>query len=99
MESDKKNSIIIKEIIKALYNNMKTYDIVINNIDLISRKTLCDMSESNYEYIFEIGINELEKLMKDNSENVSFQCDNILNITELFKEIIKKNNIKFNTFL
>ena len=94
MESDKKSSFIIKVIIKALYNNMKTYDIVINNIDLISRKTLCDISETNYELIIEIGINELEQIMKDNSENINFQCDNILNIVELFNEIIKKNKEK-----
>ena len=83
-----------KEIIKSLYNNMKIKDIIVNNIDLLSRKTLCEMSELNYELIFELGIKELEELMSNNSENLNNICDNILNIVELFNEMIKKNKGK-----
>ena len=88
------NSNAMKEIIKSLYNNMKTKDIIVNNIDLLSRKTLCEMSELNYELIFELGIKELEELMSNNSENLNNICDNILNIVELFNEMIKKNKGK-----
>ena len=78
------------DIISILFANMNSQS---DGIDLVARKTLTEISETNSNLIFDSGVKSLSSLLDEdlNDNNTQRNYDNIYNIVELFHDIFTKN--------
>lgn len=78
------------DIISILFANMSNQS---EGIDLVARKTLTEISETNSNLIFDSGLKSLSALLDEelNDNNTQRNYDNIYNIVELFHDIFTKN--------
>ena len=78
------------DIISILFANMNSQS---DGIDLVARKTLTEISETNSNLVFDSAVKSLSSLLDEdlNDNNTQRNYDNIYNIVELFHDIFTKN--------
>jgi len=79
----------ITEVVSILYEHMKDET---DNLDLIARKSLVELSEKNLSIVIKCGIEVLRGLLTNNNA-ASLVMDQINNYVLLFEDIINKNGV------